>query len=124
MDFAAWIGRKETATDTLHPRQARLVQATLDQAPALGAGDILPSFRHYLYFNCEIPTPQLKEDGHERPDRFCTPVPLPHRMWAGGRVEIAAPHKLGECVMETLGHPRRDDEERAQRAVVLCDSRS
>ncbi len=73
MDFAAWIGREETATDTLHPGQARLMQATLYQAPTLGSGDILPSFWHNLYFNSEIPASQLKEDRHEQLGRFLQP---------------------------------------------------
>jgi len=84
MDFAAWTGREETATDTLHPRQARLMQATLDHAPALGAGDILPPFWHYLYFNSEIPASQLKEDGHGRFLHPVSPAP-PHVGRSTGR---------------------------------------
>jgi len=92
------IGRSERATDTLDLRQARLMQLTLDRPATLGAGDPLPPFWHYLYFNPQIRASDLGPDGHERLGRFIPDFGLPRRMWAGGRVTIDAPLRLGETV--------------------------
>lgn len=99
--LADWIGRSETATDRLDPRQARLMQVTLDREADLAEGDPLPPMWHYLYFNPELPASRLKEDGHEALGRFLPPVPLPRRMWAGGTLEIDAPLRIGETARKT-----------------------
>lgn len=100
-EFPEWIGRSETAIDRLDPRQARLMQVTLDREADLVDGDPLPPMWHYLYFNPELPASRLKDDGHEALGRFLPPVPLPRRMWAGGTLEIDAPLRIGETVEKT-----------------------
>lgn len=92
------IGRCERVTDTLDLRQARLMQLTLDRPATLGAGDPLPPFWHYLYFNPQILASDLGPDGHEQLGRFIPNFGLPRRMWAGGRVTMDAPLRLGETV--------------------------
>ncbi|MCE8009648.1 MaoC family dehydratase N-terminal domain-containing protein [Aestuariivita sp.] len=95
------IGRQEHMTDTLDLRQARLMQLTLDRDVSLAVGDALPPFWHYLYFNPQIRASALGPDGHERLGRFIPDFGLPRRMWAGGRVSIQAPLRLGETVQKT-----------------------
>jgi 3-methylfumaryl-CoA hydratase len=92
------IGRTERATDTLDLRQARLMQLTLDQPASLERGDPLPPLWHYLYFNPQIRASDLGPDGHEQLGRFIPDFGLPRRMWAGGRITIDAPLRLGETV--------------------------
>lgn len=93
--LAQWIGRSETTEDSLDPLTARKMQVTLDHAPTLDAGDPLPPFWHYLYFNPLVRASDLGPDGHETLGRFLPPVALPRRMWAGGRIEIARLPQLG-----------------------------
>lgn len=95
------IGRQEVSEDTIDLRQARHMQLTLDRAPDLAPGDALPPFWHYLYFNPRIRASALAEDGHERLGRFLPDVGLPRRMWAGGRVQIDRPLRLGQRVTKT-----------------------
>jgi 3-methylfumaryl-CoA hydratase len=112
------IGRTERATDTLDLRQAQLMQLTLDEAVTLERGDPLPPFWHYLYFNPRIRASELGPDGHEKLGRFIPDFGLPRRMWAGGRVEIDKPLRLGETV-EKVSRIRAV-EEKTGRSGRLC----
>ncbi|MFK7751841.1 MAG: MaoC family dehydratase N-terminal domain-containing protein [Sedimentitalea sp.] len=91
-----WVGKTEHVTDQIGAGPARRMQATLNHAPSLKNGDALAPFWHYLYFNPEARAADLKEDGHEQLGRFLPPVALPRRMWAGGRVDITRPLRIGE----------------------------
>jgi len=93
----SWIGRQETLHDraTLFPVSA--LSATLDRDdPAPAEGDVLPAMWHWLYFLPTAPQSGLGPDGHPKRGGFLPPVPLPRRMWAGGRLEFLAPIRLGE----------------------------
>ncbi len=93
--LSGWVGRSETIPDPIDPLTARKMQVTLDQPPTLTDGDPLPPFWHYLYFNPLVRASDLGPDGHEKLGRFLPPVALPRRMWAGGRIEVARPLRLG-----------------------------
>jgi 3-methylfumaryl-CoA hydratase len=112
------IGRSERATDTIDLRQARLMQLLLDRPATLKKGDPLPPFWHFLYFNPQIRASELGPDGHERLGRFIPDFGLPRRMWAGGRISIEAPLRLGEEVekLSTI----RSIEEKSGRSGRLC----
>lgn len=112
------IGRSEAVVDTLDLRQARLMQLTLDQSATLAVGDPLPPFWHYLYFNPQIRHSDLGVDGHEKLGRFIPDFGLTRRMWAGGRVTIDAPLRLGETVQKTS--VIRAIEEKQGRSGRLC----
>jgi len=89
-DLAAWVGRTETRTDTITPRQIELMAATLDYAPettrsVLAAGT-LPVLWHWMAFVPDAPMSNLGPDGHAKRGGFLPPVPLERRMWAGGRL--------------------------------------
>ncbi|AIO30392.1 hypothetical protein DM39_6676 [Burkholderia cenocepacia] len=88
----AWLGRTETLADhiTVFPLDA--LAATLDRA---APGEVVPPLWHWLYFLPVAPTAELGPDGHPRRGGFLPPVPLPRRMWAGGRFTFHAPLHAG-----------------------------
>ncbi len=92
----SWIGRSQVERDTLSTRHANLMAATLGlERPRLEEGAPLPPLWHWLYFLEGQPPASLGRDGHPARGGFLPPVPLPNRMWAGGRVEFIEPIALG-----------------------------
>jgi 3-methylfumaryl-CoA hydratase len=51
----------------------------------------LPPLWHWAYFWTAAPQSELGPDGHPARGGFLPPVPLPRRMWAGGRLTFAKP---------------------------------
>lgn len=101
-DFSAWVGRERVSRDTVSLDRARSLAATLDRDPdALREGDPLPAGWHWIYFHEPVPRFALADDGHERRGDFLPPVPLPRRMWAGGRVRMDRPLVIGAEVERT-----------------------
>ncbi|HXQ25682.1 MAG TPA: MaoC family dehydratase N-terminal domain-containing protein [Candidatus Acidoferrales bacterium] len=102
MDIAElqkWVGKTETATDQVTPVPIAALEATLDiDAPPPRAGDPLPPLWHWLYFLPMDRQSELAADGHARRGGFLPPVPLPRRMWAGGRFEFHHPLRVGESI--------------------------
>ena len=97
-DFSAWVGRSEVLTDVLDPARSNALRAALGLGGALMAGTEMPLLYHWLYFWNVQPPQGLGPDGHPAKGGFLPPVPLPRRMWAGGRVQFAAPLLLGDTV--------------------------
>ena len=93
-----WIGRTAREHDTLDPRPARLMQSVLPTGAPLERGDLLPPLWNWLYFHDPAPLDALGRDGHPRKGGFLPPVPLPRRMWAGGRFEFPGDLRLGDEV--------------------------
>lgn len=94
-----WIGRSETASDTLTLTPARAMAATLDRkAGPETPGDTLPPLWHWLYFLPLHARHELGPDGHAARGEFLPPVDLPRRMWAGSRFQFHQPLRLGESV--------------------------
>jgi 3-methylfumaryl-CoA hydratase len=95
----SWIGKQETLHDQVTRFPIAALSATLDRddaAPA--AGDPLPPLWHWLYF---LPTARqsvLGPDGHPARGGFLPPVPLPRRMWAGGRFTFHQPLRVDEAI--------------------------
>ena len=90
-----WIGRTQSAQDVMSTGSAQALAATLDQATALADGDALPPLWHWIYFWAVSPQSALGEDGHPQRGGFLPPVPLPRRMWAGGRLRFEHAIPLG-----------------------------
>ncbi|MDO5088107.1 MAG: MaoC family dehydratase N-terminal domain-containing protein [Comamonadaceae bacterium] len=83
-----WEGRHETQADTITLAPLRGLAATLDHAgPPPDTGAPVPPLGHWLYFLPQHRQSELGPDGHARRGGFLPPVPLPRRMWAGGRLE-------------------------------------
>jgi 3-methylfumaryl-CoA hydratase len=95
----SWIGRQETLHDQVTRFPIAALSATLDREDAAPqAGDPLPPLWHWLYF---LPTARqsiLGPDGHPARGGFLPPVPLPRRMWAGGRFTFHQPLRVDEGI--------------------------
>ena len=100
----AWVGRTETLTDELNAAPVRGLSATLDRDdPAPGPGTVLPPLWHWLYFLPQHRQSEIGPDGHAKRGGFLPPVPLPRRMWAGGRLtwDAVNPLVVGDAVRRT-----------------------
>ena len=95
----AWQGRTETIDDQITAAPVRALGATLDRddAPAV-AGTELPPLWHWLYFLPHHRQSEIGLDGHAKRGGFLPPVPLPRRMWAGGRLQWHEPLRVGDAV--------------------------
>ena len=83
----SWVGKTETLADQVTAVPVRALSATLDLPLADAAsGMALPPLWHWLYFLPLYRQSELGRDGHARLGGFLPPVPLPRRMWAGGRL--------------------------------------
>jgi 3-methylfumaryl-CoA hydratase len=102
MDIAhlqEWVGKTESASDQVTPIPIAALSATLDiEAPHPAAGDAVAPLWHWLYFLETHRQSELSPDGHAKLGGFLPPVPLPRRMWAGGRFEFHRPLRVGETV--------------------------
>ena len=102
MDIAhlqEWVGKTESASDQVTPTPIAALSATLDiEAPHPAAGDAGAPLWHWLYFLETHRQSELSPDGHAKLGGFLPPVPLPRRMWAGGRFEFHRPLRVGETV--------------------------
>ncbi|MDH5340923.1 MAG: MaoC family dehydratase N-terminal domain-containing protein [Rubrivivax sp.] len=95
-DFSRWIGRKERVDDPLAWVQAQAAQATLDEvSPPIVDGDALPLPWHWFHFLERTPQAELDDNGHARLGDFMPPVPYPRRMFAGARMRVHHPLRVG-----------------------------
>jgi 3-methylfumaryl-CoA hydratase len=95
-------GRVETLHDEVTRAPLRALAATLDLEvidPSLG--DAIPALWHWLYFLPRVRQSQIGGDGHPKLGGFLPPVPLPRRMWAGGRVSWHSPMRVGDRLQRT-----------------------
>lgn len=124
MNLQDWTGRQEVRTDLLSPTPYAALAATLDRDPALpAAGTVLPPLWHWLYFLPRQRHSELGHDGHARRGGFLPPVPLPRRMWAGGRFSFARPLRIGETVERTSTIERVDQKTGRSGALVFVTVR-
>ena len=61
----------------------------------------LPPAWQWLYFHDIVRASELGDEGHPQLGITMPPVPLPRRMWAGGRLDFARPMRLGSRVQRT-----------------------
>lgn len=93
------IGRESTASDTVTPQLCLAFNATLDKAAdPPQAGERAPLAIHWCLAQPAVPMRAIGTDGHPQRGGFLPPVPLPRRMWAGGRLEFLAPILVGDEV--------------------------
>ncbi len=94
-----WQGRTETLEDLITPAPLRALSATLDRDdPTPHSGTELPALWHWLFFLPHHRQSEIGPDGHAKRGGFLPPVPLPRRMWAGGRLQWHAPLRVGDAV--------------------------
>ncbi|MRX49520.1 acyl dehydratase [Paracoccus sp. S-4012] len=83
-----------TRTDMMDPARMTALAAVLDLD--WREGEPLPPFAHQVYFWDARPAAALGRDGHAAVgDGLIPDLGLPRRMWAGGRLEFAAPLHAG-----------------------------
>ena len=84
----SWVGKTETLSDDITAAPVRALSATLDRddVPPV-PGTALPPLWHWLYFLPQQRQSEIGPDGHAKRGGFLPPVPLPRRMWAGGRLQ-------------------------------------
>ena len=99
----AWVGRSEKRSDLITAAPLAGLAATLDRTSdaAPVAGSVLPPLAHWLYFLPVAMQSEIGPDGHPKRGGFLPPVPLPRRMWAGGRFEFKHPLKVGDEAVRT-----------------------
>ena len=98
----SWQGRTESIEDHITSAPMRALSATLDRNDADPThGTELPPLWHWLYFLPHHAQSEIGVDGHAKRGGFLPPVPLPRRMWAGGRLHWHAPLKVGDAVKRT-----------------------
>src|SRR5882757_8661230 len=101
-DPRQWVGRQETAADTVTAAPVAALTATLDHPSAsVVAGDVLPPLWHWLYFLPMHQQSEIGPDGHAKRGGFLPPVPLPRRMWAGSQFEFRTPIRVGDRMSRT-----------------------
>ena len=98
----SWIGRSETLRDHVGATQVAQMSATLDRDdPCPVRGDALPPLWHWMYFAAVARHRELGDDGHPKRGGFLPPVPLPRRMWAGGRLTFERALRVGDDIART-----------------------
>jgi len=98
-ELKSHIGRKQIATDVVHPGPANLLRLAFGRAePELREGDPLPPAWLVLYLLPRLATAELRPDGSPRDNGVIPVMPLPRRMFAGERVRLHRPLRIGEAV--------------------------
>jgi 3-methylfumaryl-CoA hydratase len=112
-----WLGRSEKRADLVTAVPLTALSATLDRDdPEPEPGSDVPPLWHWLYFTPLARQSELGPDGHPRRGGFLPPVPLPRRMWAGGRLEFHHPLQVGDeiarrsCIVRVDGKTGRSGE--------------
>lgn len=98
-DLGAWVGRRETSIDRVTASRLAAWNAMLDRDDPFPADGLAaaPGF-HWTLFNPLARQSDLGVDGHPMKGLFLPPIPLPRRMWAGGRLAFHRPLLVGEPV--------------------------
>lgn len=94
-----WIGRGEEAADIITPHLLLRLRATLFRDPVLPApGEETPLTTHWCLAPPVVSFREIAQDGHPAKGGFLPPVPLPRRMWAGGKLEFFERLRVGDEV--------------------------
>ena len=97
-----WIGREEVVEEVIGPMPVRMLAALLDHDdPPPRDGQPIPPLAHWTQLSPTHRQSELAEDGHARRGPFMPPVPLPRRMFAGGRTQFLKPLRVGEAARRT-----------------------
>ena len=98
-DLRSHIGRRFTATDVVSAGAANLLRLTLARdEPELRPGDPLPPGWHVIAFPPSHRPDELRPDGSPRDAGVVPAMPLPRRMFAGERVRLHSPIRIGEAL--------------------------
>lgn len=96
---ADWHPGPVVTTELIGPGPAAAFSALLDlPGTAAGPGELLPPLWHWLHFLDHPRRSELGEDGHPAAGHFLPPLPERRRMFAGGRLRVHAPIRVGDTV--------------------------
>jgi 3-methylfumaryl-CoA hydratase len=94
-----WLDRRERRVDQVSAGPVAALAATLDRDdPEPVPGAELPPLWHWIFFTPRERPSDLGVDGHARRGDFLPPVPLPQRMWGGGRLDFHEPLQVGDRI--------------------------
>jgi 3-methylfumaryl-CoA hydratase len=94
-----WLNRRERRVDWVNAGAVAAMAATLDRNdPEPQAGADVPPLWHWIFFTPRDRHSDIGPDGHARRGGFLPPVPLPRRMWAGGRLDFLHPLQIGDRI--------------------------
>jgi len=101
--FDDWLDKTQVVHDVITAFPLAAMAATLNREPETKN---VPPLWHWLYFLPIAPLSETGPDGHPKRGGFLPPVPLPRRMWAGGRLTFHAPllGRTGRLVFVTVQH--------------------
>ncbi len=95
-DITDWVGKTEVVHDPLSATQAQAAAAMFDaHNVTLSEHSALPALWQWFYFVPRAAQSTLDSDGHPVRGGFLPPVALPRRMFAGSRVLVHQPLRLG-----------------------------
>ena len=97
-DLQSHVGRKLVREDIVGPGQLRAALATLGRAGQPRVGDPLPPAWHMFYCVATDAPDQLGPDGLPYAYEVIPALPLPRRMFAGGRMRFHAPICVGDSL--------------------------
>ena len=92
-----WVGREDTAEDTVTDGLIARFRATLGDW-LFDTGQEAPLGLHWCLAPPAMPLEALGPDGHAARGGFLPPVPFESRMWAGGALAFHAPLRAGDAV--------------------------
>jgi 3-methylfumaryl-CoA hydratase len=100
--LSGWAPVQVSRRELFTGQPAGAMAALLDQpSPTRTDGDPIPAGWHRLYLLDWPQQHELGPDGHPEVGGVRPPHPEPRRMYAGGRLEITAPLRVGDVVTRT-----------------------
>ena len=93
-----WVGKTHSTRDVITPRLAASLAAILDEPTDFAEGDLAPVGIQWCLSPEIAPMSRLGPDGHPARGGFLPPVPLPRRMWAGGRLRFHGQFRVGDRI--------------------------
>jgi 3-methylfumaryl-CoA hydratase len=120
-----WVGRSEQRHDVVTAAPLAGLAATLDHVgdPAPRPGTVVPPLAHWLYFLPQAPQREIGADGHPLRGGFLPPVPLPRRMWAGGRLQFMHALAVGDEIVRESTITKVDAKQGRSGALVFVTVR-
>lgn len=94
-ELRLWVGRGESADETLSPVPSRCLAATLSLPGARWPAGHLPPLWHMLHFPDTTPTVELSDDGTPRDLALLPPIDAEQILWTGAEYAFAAPLAVG-----------------------------
>ena len=113
-----WIGKEECRSEVLSPALVERFYATLGSLKPASEGEEAPLMVHFCLAQPVAGLDRLGPDGHPMRGGFLPPIPLPRRMWAGGKIDFKAPLLIGSQI--TRRSTITDIEVKSGRSGMLC----